>query len=265
MGLASGPQVGVNTDRLAPGEDVSEMYPWKIWQFNSDPMGSNAAPITFFQPSSNASELMGVYDKFSLMADEYSGIPRYMTGTEGTPGAGRTASGLSMMVGNASKVIKSLVGSIDIRVISPLLSRLFDWKIQYDEEFKYEYQGDLHIIARGAMSLQVKEAANTARLQWLQATANPLDMQITGVEGRAAVLREVAKGLGMNMDDVVPNISALRLKQIETQMAQQQAAQQQQGPQQAPAPPSGPQSGQVLTNGQPITDNFSPQRQPAQM
>ena len=221
MGLASGPQVGVNTDRLAPGEDVSEMYPWKIWQFNSDPMGSNAAPITFFQPSSNASELMGVYDKFSLMADEYSGIPRYMTGTEGTPGAGRTASGLSMMVGNASKVIKSLVGSIDIRVISPLLSRLFDWKIQYDEEFKYEYQGDLHIIARGAMSLQVKEAANTARLQWLQATANPLDMQITGVEGRAAVLREVAKGLGMNMDDVVPNISALRLKQIETQMAQQ--------------------------------------------
>ena len=260
LGISSGPQVGVNIDRVAAGEDVSEMFPWKIWQFTQDPMGSSAAPISFFQPNSNAPELMGVYDKFSLMADEYSGIPRYMTGTEGTPGAGRTASGLSMMVGNASKVIKSLVSSLDTHITSKNLTRLFDFKMQYDPEF--DFRGDLNIMARGALSLQVKEAANQARMQFLQMTMNPIDQQIMGVEGRAAVLREVAKGMNMHTDDVVPSLSTFRVKQLMEQQAQMQLAQQ--GG--APGAPDmqtgngvGPQSGQVLADGSPQVDNFSPQ------
>src|SRR6185437_12820695 len=98
MAIASGPQVAVNTGRMPPGEDATQMYPWKLWQFESDPMGSTAPPVIFFQPGSNADELMRVYERFSILADEYTGIPKYMTGTEGTPGAGRTASGLSMMI-----------------------------------------------------------------------------------------------------------------------------------------------------------------------
>jgi hypothetical protein len=258
MGISSGPQVGVNIDRIAPGEDVTEMYPWKIWQFSQDPMGSTAAPISFFQPTSNVQELMGVYDKFSLMADEYSGIPRYMTGTEGTPGAGRTASGLSMMVGNASKVIKSLVSSIDIHVTGKVLKRLFDWKMQHDPEA--QFRGDLNIVPRGALSLQTKDAANQARMQFMQATTNPLDMQIMGIEGRAALLREQAKNLNMNTDDVVPSLSMFKLKQLMAQQAQEQAMAQQQGPAaKEPDVQSGNGSGQVLMDGSPQTDNFSPQ------
>jgi hypothetical protein len=253
LGISSGPQVGVNIDRIATGEDVSEMFPWKIWQFTSDPMGSTQAPISFFQPQSNAQELMGVYDKFSLMADEYSGIPRYMTGTEGTPGAGRTASGLSMMVGNASKVIKSLVSSLDIHVTTKNLNRLFDWQMQYNPDFKY--RGDLNIVARGALSLQVKEAANQFRMQFMQQTANPIDMQIMGVEGRAALLRESAKALNMNTDDVVPSLSAFRVKQLAAQQAQQAQTEAQGGAPQAP----NPQPGHTLENGQPVTNTFSPQ------
>ena len=257
LGISSGPQVGVNIDRIAAGEDVSEMFPWKIWQFTQDPMGSSAAPISFFQPQSNAAELMGVYDKFSLMADEHSGIPRYMTGTEGTPGAGRTASGLSMMVGNASKVIKSLVTSIDMRITAKNLRRTFDFQMQYNPDF--DFRGDLNIVPRGALSLQVKEAANQARTNFLQSTMNPVDMEIMGIEGRAAVLRESAKGLNMNTDSVVPSISGFRMKQIQAMMAQQQAAQGPQGAPQQPAMQTGNGSGQVLMNGAPQTDNFSPQ------
>jgi hypothetical protein len=256
LGISSGPQVSLNIDRLPTGEEITEMYPWKVWQFVNDPMGSNSAPISFFQPTSNANELMGVYEKFSLMADEYSGIPRYMTGTEGTPGAGRTASGLSMMVGNASKVIKSLVSSIDINVTSKVLRRLFDWKMQYDPEV--EFKGDLNIVPRGALSLQVKEAANQARLQFLQMTANPMDAQIVGLEGRAAILREAAKNLNMDPDKVVPPLSVLRMRAQQQAMMQQQMALAQQGQQEET---TGPQSGQVLEDGTPVTDNFSPQPQ----
>ena len=39
MGIASGPQADVAVDRLADGEKVTEMYPWKIWQTTSDKTG----------------------------------------------------------------------------------------------------------------------------------------------------------------------------------------------------------------------------------
>lgn len=253
LGIASGPQVVVNIDRLPKGEAITEMYPWKMWQTVSDPGGSSAAPVSFFQPSSNANELMGVYEKFSALADEYSGIPRYMTGNTGDGGAGRTASGMSMMIGNASKQIKQLVSSTDIHVIGPAVQGLFDWRMTYDP--MADYQGDLKVVARGALSLAVKETAQVRRNEFLAATANPIDMQIIGLEGRAHVLREATKALDMNVDKVVPSESMMRAK---AQAAEQQMAQQAATPQGA-AP--GQQNGQALMNGAPVTDNFSPSAQ----
>ena len=49
---------------------------------------------------------MGIYEKFATLADEYTGIPRYMTGDASVGGAGRTASGMSMLMSNAGKSIK---------------------------------------------------------------------------------------------------------------------------------------------------------------
>jgi hypothetical protein len=252
MGISSGPQVAIIADRLPPGEDVTEMYPWKIWQFETDPMGSTAAPITFFQPNSNANELMGVYEKFSTLADEYTGIPRYMAGfNEGSGGAGRTASGMSMMIGNASKIIKQVVGGIDMNVWTPLLDRLYYYNMRYSEDD--DLKGDVKVVARGALSMAVKEAAQVRRNEFLQATANPFDMQIIGMEGRAEVLREAARGLDMNTDKVVPPVAILKERQAQQMMLQQQAMM-------AGGQPQGAAegNGQELQDGSPVTDNFQP-------
>ena len=40
------------------------------------------------------------------MADDVSAIPRYMTGGAQAGGAGRTASGLSMLMSNAAKTLQ---------------------------------------------------------------------------------------------------------------------------------------------------------------
>jgi len=247
LGIASGPQVVVNVDRLPKGEEITQMFPWKTWQVGSDPMGSSAAPISFFQPNSNAAELMGVYQKFSELADEYSGIPKYMTGTVGDGGAGRTASGMSMMIGNASKQIKQLVGSIDKHVLAPAVQGLFDWKMAYDP--LANYKGDLQIVARGALSLVTKESAQVRRNEFLAATMNPMDAQILGLEGRAELLRQSARTLDLNPDKIIPPVSVLKVRAAQTQAAQT-AQQAQQSP--------GPQNGQTLTNGAPVTDSFSP-------
>lgn len=246
LGIASGPQVAINTDRLPPGEALTEMYPWKIWQVQSDPMGSSAPAIDFFQPSSHANELMGVFQRFSELADEYSGIPRYMTGLAGGEGgAGRTASGMSMMIGNASKQIKQTVGSIDLHVIGPSVERAYHWLMQYDPDAGLK--GDLKIVARGAMSLVTKEAAQVRRNEFLMATGNPLDMQIIGIEGRAELLRESAKALNINPDKVVPSASVLKQRALMAQVAAAQAQ-----------PQGMPGNGQELMNGAPVEDQFQP-------
>lgn len=265
LGIASGPQVVVNTDRLANGEDITQMYPWKIWQTVNDPTGNSNAQkaVDFFSPTSNAQELMAVYERFSLMADEYSGIPRYMAGVEGGS-TGRTATGLSMMIGNANKTIKQLVASVDINVLTPLLERLYEWKLRYDPAS--EIAGDLKIVARGALSLQAKEAAQQRRNEFLQITANPFDLQIMGLEGRAEVLRAQAKTLELNTDKVVPSAIVLKQRAMMMAMAGQQPGQEQGGEEGEGGGEEGGQSNQAkkkgsqeqLGNGAPTTDHFSP-------
>ena len=258
MGIASGPQVVVNIDRVPAGDDITNLYPWKIHQVTSDPMGSSAKPIDFFQPSSNVQELMMTYEKFSVLADEYSGIPRYMTGASPTGGAGRTASGMSMLMSNANKSMKQVVSNIDTHVMTPLLERLYFYNMKYSQD--NDLKGDINVIARGAIGIVAKEAAQVRRNEFLQATANPIDMQIMGIEGRATLLRETARDLDVNPDEVVPPREMFRVSQQVQQMMQQQAVMPaQQMPGQAQSQPQGSPTNnqQMLTNGAPVTDHFS--------
>lgn len=274
MGIASGPQVAVLSDRLPAGEDVTQMHPWKIWQFTSDPMNNSAAnkPIEFFQPEANSQELLVVFEKFSVLADEYSNIPRYMTGDSPAGGAGRTASGMNMLMNNASKSMKQVVQNIDDNVLTPLLERLYFHNMKYGEDPALQ-RTDAQVFARGANSIIAKEQAQIRRNEFLAATANPFDMPIMGMEGRRALLRERAKDLDMDPDDIVPPQSKLTLAAKMAQMmppAMPGAPGAPSAPG-APAPPPGapPQPGgsqpsgapankQVLSNGAPITDHFSP-------
>lgn len=230
MAIASGPQVMKNIDRLPPGEDITNMYPWQIHQVTSDPYGSNAAPVTFFQPSSNAAELMGIYDKFALLADEYSGIPRYVTGEGPAAGAGRTASGLSMMLGNAGKIVKSVALGVDLNVIGPAVERLFNHNMRYSKDPELK-NTDVKVVARGATSLVVKESAQVRRSEFLNIIlSSPVVAGIIGEEAVADLLRTMASGLDMDSDRLIPPpevIKARMFQQQQQQVQQQQLAQQQ--------------------------------------
>lgn len=239
MGIASGPQVDVSVDRLADGEELTQMYPWKIWQTTSDKTGGGQPAIRFFMPDMKAAELMGVYNQFARQADEVTGIPNYVYGaTSGGSGAGRTASGLSMLMDNASKGIKAAVLSID-HVVTMVVSRFYTHNMMYNPD-PY-IKGDFRIIARGAMGLIHKEALNVRRNEFLAATANPVDLQIVGPDGRAYLLREMAKGLQMDTDKLVPSVDMMKFKQAQVQQAMQAMQPQQQ---QLAAPAEGsPQGG----------------------
>jgi hypothetical protein len=222
MGIASGPQVEVNLERIPPNEDITQMHPWKIWQVLNDPLGSSAPAVRFNQPNDNANTLMAVYERFSRLADDHSGIPSYIYGDVDVRGAGRTASGLSMLMGSAGKRIRQVVMHIDSDIIMPIVERQFIYNMRYDED--ESIKGDAEIIPRGAVNLAVKETVNLRRVEFLNATANEMDMQIMGPGGRAAILREIAKGLQMPVDEIIP--SREKLSYVGRVQAMQAAQQQ---------------------------------------
>jgi hypothetical protein len=136
ISIASGPQVVVRDDRVSADEDGDEIYPWKRWHMTADPMGSSSGsekPVDFFQPNSNAQELLQVYQQFLQMADDLSAIPRYMNGGGPGGGAGRTASGLAMLMGNASKILQTVAANIDRDVTTPALQGLYDLVMLTDQ------------------------------------------------------------------------------------------------------------------------------------
>ena len=201
--IASGPQVVVNDDRIAANEDSDDLYPWKRWHVETDPLGNNAQPpVSFFQPESRAQELLGVYEKLTQIGDELSAIPRYITGSERLGGAGRTASGLAMLMGNAAKILQTVASNIDNDVIEPAISELYDLIMLTDQTGML--RGDESIAVLGVNVAMQRETQRQRQLEFLQITANPIDMQITGVRGRANVLRSVSEGIGLDGEDIVP-------------------------------------------------------------
>ena len=220
MAMASGPQVVVCDERLSPDEDGETMFPWKRWHVKNDPLGTNSqVPISFFMPTSNAQALMAVFNEFVQVADDVSAIPKYVGGQGAGSGAGRTASGLAMLMGNASKLLQSVSANIDREVLEGILMNLSDIIMLTDTSGLLT--GEEKISVQGVAVAIQRETIRQRQIEFLQATNNPTDMGIMGLDGRANVLRAVSSTIGLPGEHVVP--SEQEMQQKVQQQKQQQA------------------------------------------
>jgi hypothetical protein len=189
---------------MAPGEDITTMFPWKIWQTKADPTGGGHRAVSFDQPQMNARDLMAVYEFYSRLADDHTGIPAYGSSQTQQGAGSRAAAGIAMLLTIGAKGIKRVISNIDTGLIQPAVERNYQWNMQFnpDESIK----GDVQIEAIGARSLVAKEQIQVRRQEFLQSTANPFDAPLMGQAGRQHLLREVARGLGMPGKDIVPAV-----------------------------------------------------------
>ena len=137
-----------------------------------------------------------------------------------------------MLMGNAAKILQTVAANIDGDVIEEAVSELYDMVMLTDRTGML--RGDESIVVLGVNVAMQRETQRQRQLEFLQITANPIDMQITGIKGRASVLRTVADGIGMKGEDIVPP---------EEEIKAQMEAQQQQPPPGAPPGPGGPGGG----------------------
>lgn len=224
--MASGPQVVVKDDRLAGTETGDDMYPWKRWHVNSDPFASGSStdkPIDFFQPMDNSDKLLAVLQAWLALGDDVSAIPRYLQGNSPGGGAGRTASGLAMLMGNASKILQTVAANIDRDVIDTQLSRLLNMILLTDTTDILD--GTEKLVVKGVAVAMQRETQRTRQLELLQITANPIDLQIIGPKGRAALLRGVTQEVGLPGDQIVPTQDEIEQQQAAAQEAAMLAGQ----------------------------------------
>src|SRR6478736_251442 len=220
LSIASGPQVVIRDDMTSSDQDSDHLYPWKRWHVQGDMMGGagqTIKPVDFFQPASNAQELLAVYTKFGEIADELSAIPRHMSGANPGGGAGRTASGLAMLMGNASKILQTVAANIDRDVMDPLLLSLYDMIMLTDTTGILN--GDENIRVMGVNVAQQRETQRQRQIEFLQVTMNPMDAQIIGIPGRAKVLRSVANEIGLDGEGIIPPDDQLAASIQQTQQA----------------------------------------------
>lgn len=216
MGYSSGPIMGLNIDRLADDGDITMLMPLDIVQFTNDPTGNSGKPIEFFQIPSIAGELMAVYNQYEQKADDATGIPRYAYGNEKVGGAAQTAQGLSMLMESATKSIKDAIRHIDTGLITPRIERQFYYNLLKNPDINFS--GDVEVVAIGSSTLTLRGAEQARRNEFLQITNNPMDQQLMGAQGRAALLRELGKDLGLS-EPIVPD--RMEIKEIEEKQKEQ--------------------------------------------
>jgi hypothetical protein len=222
LSIASGPQVVIDDDQIDPSENTEALFPWKRWHARKNLLAGAAAstknPVEFFQPLDNSEKLIKVLEYLTGVADDVSAIPKYVGGSAGG-NAGRTASGLAMLMGNASKILQTVSANIDRDVVEQVMLQLFDLILLTDTSGLLT--GEERVTVQGVSVSIQRETQRQRQIEFLQATANPLDQKIVGMKGRGIVLRNVATGIGIMGEQIVPDDDKLdKMQQEEEANAQ---------------------------------------------
>jgi hypothetical protein len=171
------------------------IYPGKIFRRQQGAPGQSIHSHSFKNVSQ---ELLMMFDKSRQLADEATGIPSYSHGSGAVGGVGRTASGMSMLMGAAAQNIKAVVRNIDDYLLSPLGKSLFAFNMQFN--FDKELVGDLDVKARGTESLMRNEVRSQRLLQFMQMTGNE---QMAPFVKYDYILRELAASMDLDEDKIL--------------------------------------------------------------
>ena len=188
--------IEVDETNLAPGQDLT-VYPGKIFRRQGGAPGQAIFGTKFPNVSS---ENMMLFDKARVLSDESSGLPSYSYGQTGVQGTGRTASGISMLMGAASNAIRTVIKNMDDYMLRPMGEALFAFNMQFD--FDPEIKGDLEIRARGTESFMKNEVRSQRLISFLQIASSPV---LAPFAKFPYIMREIAATMDLDVDKVTNN------------------------------------------------------------
>ena len=232
----------IDETNLVPGQDL-ELYPGKVFRRQ----GGAPGQALFGTKYPNVSqENMMMFDKARMLADDATGIPSYSHGQTGVQGTGRTAAGISMLMGAAQLSVKGVVKNIDDYLLQPLGEAFYAFNMQFD--FDPKIKGDLEVKARGTESLMKNEVRSQRLLQLLNIAGNP---NLASFVKFSVVLKELAQSMDLDAEKFINDErEAFRQAQIIREAGgMQQQQQQPQAPGLNPMDMSGGGGGNIGVGG----------------
>jgi len=225
MAYASGPIAEVVAERFSSGEDINQIDPYRLYFVTPDLSGTGQKAISFNKVPSVAQELMPIIERFMKMADDISGIPAYVIGSPQVAGAGRTMGGLSMLMGNAAKGIKSVMLNIDNDTISELIESFYYYNLVTSSD--PSIKSDAKVIARGTSGLLQREL-NQNKLSELLTLLQPyVQSQAVTPAAIQYLLRQYIIDLGnpeIDIDKIIPDPAKAAAAEAEARQASLQQA-----------------------------------------
>jgi hypothetical protein len=146
------------------------------------------------------------------MADDVTALPMLAQGEMG--GAPDTATGMSMLLNSSNVVLRRVVKSFDDDVTTPLITRFYDWNMQFNP--KGDIKGDFEVDARGSSTLLVKETQTQALVTMMQLAESPVFGPLVK---HAELFRKVAQAQHITPHDVIVSDEEIRAME-EAQAAQ---------------------------------------------
>jgi hypothetical protein len=247
----------IDETNLVPGQDL-ELYPGKVFRRQGGAPGQALFGTKYPNVST---ENMMMFDKARQLADDATGIPSYSHGQTGVQGTGRTAAGISMLMGAAQLSVKGVVKNIDDYLLQPLGEAFYAFNMQFD--FDPEARGDLEVKARGTESLMKNEVRSQRLLQLLNIAGNP---NLASFVKFPVVLRELAQAMDLDAEKLI-NDEREAFRQAEIIRAAGGGDQPQpQAPEMSPMDMSGGGGGNIGVGGAavPGEQGFSAAQEPAE-
>jgi len=227
LALAGNLVFDVDEASLVPGQNM-DIFPGKIFRRQSGVTGTAINGLKF---PNTAGENIQMYQISRQLADEETGIPSITHGQTGVTGTGRTAAGLSMLMGSAGLSMKTVIKNIDDHLLKPIGEAFFQWNMQFGENIE-DVTGDLEIEPRGVAAVMQKEVRTQRLTSLLQTVANPMLAPFVKIPN---LMRELAISQDIDPDSLVNDANEA---QVYAQMLQgmMQNAQQAAGPEASPSP-----------------------------
>lgn len=193
---ASGPMGWVDQTRLVNPSDALTWHPRKMIVVKTEP-GQTGEPVKWFSLDLKVAELNTQYQSCLADADNESGVPAYMYGSDKAAGAGTTYSGLSTLMNAAARGIKDALLEID-QAVSRFISNWADWLNEYADDPDLELpvdpdtiKGDVRITCSGATGLFVQEMQLTRMGEMLDRAAKFGD--VIGPRFLVGIVRQMSK------------------------------------------------------------------------
>ena len=213
LALAGNLVFDVDEASLVPGQNM-DIFPGKIFRRQSGVTGTAINGLKF---PNTAGENLQMYQISRQLADEETGIPSIIHGQTGVSGTGRTAAGLSMLMGSAGLSMKTVIKNVDDMLLKPLGEAYFQWNMQFNEEAE-DIKGDLEIKPRGVAAVMQKEVRTQRLTSLLQTVSNPMLAPFIKIPN---LIRELAISQDIDPDSLVndANEAQLYAKMLQGMMA----------------------------------------------